>query len=294
MPNKRFDTDSPIRLRVQIAGGNVDIVTHDEPITEVDVTCPDDPAFAERVTIEHSNRRSDPTVVVVAPREHGLFDRLGRSHDLLVSVRLPAESMLAIDTASADIEARGQFGWASITTASGDAEVDDVHGDLLWRAASGDLTVGNVDGQLTAKTASGRVDGGDVSGDVQVGTASGDLRLRSVAGGLSAKTASGDVSVQRCADARVQTASGDVRLESVGAGKVAAKTVSGNVSVAVPTGTLVRVDAQSLTGQLSSQIDLDGDRPEGFSSSDLPRIEVSARTVSGDVTIRRAAASDAA
>ena len=62
-----------------------------------------------------------------------------------------------------------------------------------------------------------------------------------------------------------QTASGDQRVKRLVAGQARFETVSGNMTVGIARGTVVAVDAETVTGALSSDIELDAnqDAPPG-------------------------------
>jgi DUF4097 and DUF4098 domain-containing protein YvlB len=139
---------------------------------------------------------------------------------------------------------------------------------------------------VQVRTASGDARIGSVSGRTTVGTASGDLRIGAAEGGLEVRTASGDVEAESTAGAvSLSTASGDVRLGAMGAGQLKLKTVSGDVEIGVIPGLRVWLDLSSVSGRMESQ--LDGDGPAGDGPAQL---DLSMRSVSGDLRIRRAAA----
>ncbi|HLK45820.1 MAG TPA: hypothetical protein VKT18_07510, partial [Acidimicrobiales bacterium] len=72
-------------------------------------------------------------------------------------------------------------------------------------------------------------------------------------------------------------------------GSLRAATVSGDVTVGIPPGRGISVDARSMSGELSSEIDLSSGGGDGEPGGDLVRI--TAHSVSGDVEIQRAGAS---
>jgi len=122
-----------------------------------------------------------------------------------------------------------------------------------------------------------------VSGDVSVSTANDHLDVTSVSGDVMVTDAN--------AGASVKSTSGDVTIRRAWSGSVRVATVSGDVAVGIPPGRGVSVDARSMSGDLSSEIDLDNDRAGG--SGDGTVVRVTAHSVSGDVEILRAAAANA-
>ena len=81
----------------------------------------------------------------------------------------------------------------------------------------------------------------------------------------------------------VTTVSGDVELEATAAA-VRVSAVSGDVRVAARPGLALWIDAQSVSGTMQS--DLDVDNVSGPAAGEAP-VELRIRTVSGDVRITR-------
>ena len=135
--------------------------------------------------------------------------------------------------------------------------------------------------------------------DLDVRTKSADLRARGEYGGVEIKTASGDLRAQLVSgdvhvrDARASiganTVSGDQNFEAVLKGRIELKAISGDVTVGIRSGARVFVDANTVSGSTSSELDL-GDAPAQEPAPDSPLVEVFAKTVSGDVRIERAPA----
>ena len=119
----------------------------------------------------------------------------------------------------------------------GHATLDDVE-SLEFMTASGELTAGAVAGALAVKSASGDVDVRSVGGAGSVNSVSGDVRLGATVGA-----------------AAVRTVSGDVDLGATG-GSVLVSSVSGDVEVAVVPGLVLRIDAQSVSGTMTSELDV--------------------------------------
>ena len=140
--------------------------------------------------------------------------------------------------------------------------------------------------------------------DLESNLASADLRARGRYGALEVNVASGDVDVESVASARVNSASGDVRIEqssgsvkvntasgdvelrSVAEGEVDVHSASGDVEVGIATGSRLFVDAQSLAGETSSELELESGSP--VVGDEGPLVELRAQTMSGDISVRRA------
>ena len=151
-------------------------------------------------------------------------------------------------------------------TASGDCGASVSLDDLDVASASGDVSASTVQGSLRCRSASGDLEAGTVGGSVEFKTASGDVRLERVGGEVNIQGVSGDVSltVDHPVAAKINTVSGDVR-------------------VGVAAGLFIDVDATTVSGELASEISLDGGRGDAVEKA----LQLKVRTVSGDVKIYR-------
>jgi DUF4097 and DUF4098 domain-containing protein YvlB len=294
MINEQFDTPGEVDLRVDNKLGPVEVRTHDKPTTEVEVSASGDEGAEglAKTTVKHSDTGGRHRIVVEVPGPKGLFRTwMRRESSVRVDVCVPQGASIEILTAAGDATARGRFGPARVATASGQVTVEGTDHDLRVRTASGDVVVGSVAGDASIQTASGHVHCTAISGEGEIKTASGNVRVETAGGALTVQTASGDVSTgDLAAGCRVNTASGDLTIERLQGGRARLETVTGDIDVAVSRGAVVAVDAVTVSGALSSDIDLDASEPDLPGEEDLPRLELQARTVSGDLRIERAAA----
>lgn len=127
----------------------------------------------------------------------------------------------------------------SVDTASGELDASDLSGQKRFRTASGDLSLTRLAGQLDVQT---------VSGDVEI---DGQAPLE-----LSAKSVSGDVRVRapRLRRLEMTTTSGDIWLDAElsGNGPFGLRSISGDVTIVGRGG--FRVEAQTITGDLASDL----------------------------------------
>ena len=267
-----FDAPGRAAVRVEIPAGGLSVETWAEPRVEVEVAAArgDDrsTAAAEETRVSAAERGGRQEIAVRAPkRETGMLGvAWGRAPELAVTVRCPEGTDLDLATHSADLEARGRLGAVSAHSASGDASLED-SGALSYTTASGDLNAGAVESALAVKSASGDVDVRSVGATASVNTVSGDVRLGETAGPVA-----------------VKTISGDVELEATGAG-VVVSTVSGDASVAAAPGLVLWIDAQSVSGKMGSELEVDNEP----SVPGQAAVELRIRTVSGDVRVSRSA-----
>jgi DUF4097 and DUF4098 domain-containing protein YvlB len=282
---KTFETPNPVRLYVQNEVGLVSIRARQTDQTVVGIE-PQTPAAEELVAraIVECKQSGGRVIVVVKIPKQGM--RFLRRNPVTVRVEVPERSDVTVVGASAEVDVTGTIGAADFTTSSGDVSADDVEADLTAKSASGDVTVGAVDGNVKVQTASGDLRCSSVGGRAVFTTASGDIEVGAADGQVEVKATSGDVRLGELAHgARVSNVSGDVRVLALDAGSLRVRSVSGNVSVGVVTGVDLHVDVETLSGEIRSDIPL-GDTP-GSRRRDAS-VEVSVRSVSGNVDIERA------
>lgn len=252
-------------LRVGLVGGRVDVVAHDDPAQR-----------GARLEVHRVDGR--PLEVTLSDGElrvgysftlggwEGFVEKFRNFQDkdrADVHVAVPRDVLAKVGTVSADGLVAGLHEDASVSTVSGSVVVDAVRGRLSTHSVSGEVVVRRHDGDLRFTT---------VSGDL---AASGHLTL------VQGNSVSGDVSLD------------------VGAGTTAltVATVSGDLTVRLPEGAGLQVRAQTVSGRLV----VDGHEHTGSGpgrrSVDLDAGEggvfVTATTVTGHVTVLRAAVDDA-
>jgi DUF4097 and DUF4098 domain-containing protein YvlB len=264
-----FATDRPLRLDLRLPSGEIDVESIDgtESVVELRAANGSDAAreVVENATIELRSRADGDELRVDVERKRLRFFDFGRG-DLVLRVLAPHGAAVAISTASADVRGRGRFG---------ELEVDIASGELEWA---------EVEGRATVKGASGDVRIEAIGGDASVHTASGDVRIGRIGGDGVVRSASGDVAVDEAAGSlTVQTASGDQRVSSIESGRVTLQSASGDQLVGVRRGTRVRIDAKTMSGETSSELE-----PGEEAAADAPAVELRATAMSGDIRIVRA------
>ncbi|WP_411278116.1 DUF4097 family beta strand repeat-containing protein [Gaiella sp.] len=269
-----FEPTGPVAVKVTLAGGEVTVQASELPGVEVELAPLRDNevtrrAIADaRVEMIESGGRCE--VIVSLGKGSGFT--IGRGPEVGVRVRCPRGSDLGVRSSSADLEATGALGSVEAKTASGDVSLEAVDSANL-STASGDVRVRDADQVLSIRTASGNVSVGRCRGSLSINLVSGDLVVAEAAAGFNVATVSGDVEIRAAAGGPMQIGS-----------------VSGDVHVAIKPGVSLYVDASSLSGDLSSELELEVAPAIG---SEAQVRELSIRTVSGDVQIVRAAVAHA-
>jgi DUF4097 and DUF4098 domain-containing protein YvlB len=259
-----FPCAGPITATLRVATGDLRVTAEPRTTVEVDVR-PGSAGEAARSAAANTRvEMVDGALLVEVPHARGFVIR--RTPPLHISVRVPLDSRVHIRSSSADITCAGRLSTADINSASGDLRLEHLTGDLDRHAASGDTEIGRVDGNAT------------------IAKASGDLRLGSVGGDLVARSASGDLAIESVGGSvKITTASGDIRVGTVVNGMTRINAASGDVTVGVAEGTAVWLDLSSASGTTRSDLAVSDAPPAGTE----PTLNLSIRTASGDITVRR-------
>jgi DUF4097 and DUF4098 domain-containing protein YvlB len=220
-------------------------------------------ATATGTTLEHR----------IGPR--GRFELRQASGDVLISgvegdtVRVtsldskPLADVFDIEVGEGVVELhqRGGFdvGMRLFSRGSGaDLKVDVPHGaSVSVDTGSADIAASDLSGEKRFRTASGEVSLNRLAGVLDVETVSGEIEIDGAAPlDLAAKSVSGDVHVRVPSIRRMDlgTTSGDIRLDAelTGTGPFAMRSISGDATIVGRTG--MRIEAESITGDLSSDL----------------------------------------
>jgi hypothetical protein len=260
-----FETPTPIGVWIETAGGSVRIAASDRADTVVAVRPCDESRSSDVWAAEHTRVEFRDGKLSVTGPKRGLPRFLGGDTD--IEIGLPAGSRLHVSVASASMRAEGEFADVRFAGASGEVEIDSVTGKLKATSASGSITVHTVQGNASLSTA---------SGDVSIGELDGNLRFRAASGSLTVDRLRGSV--------KSRSASGSVDIVAAVSGAISAGTSSGDVQVGVVEGTAARLDLNTGSGHVTSQLQPADGPQEGDET-----LVVQVRSGSGDVRIHRAA-----
>ena len=284
--HRSFETEGHVAAVVECEAGAVDIACQAVGVTEVslDAESPGGNDLIERSVVVCSPSADGHLLTVRVPHQP-LRSRL-RDGEVRVRIVVPLGTDVDVTTASAPIRVRGLVGRATFKSASGSVEGDDAAGAVRAKSASGNIALGAVEGEVRAESASGDVRIGAAGRRAVITTISGTVELSAAAADLEVKTTSGRIGLGALhGNATVGTVSGNIRVDSQHRGRIQMRTVSGDVSVGIAEGVTLRVDVDSVSGRVRSEIPI-SDAPGGEEPS--PTVSVAVRTVSGDVTLERA------
>ncbi|RBY85370.1 DUF4097 family beta strand repeat-containing protein [Blastococcus sp. TF02A-26] len=260
-----FDTPGPIRARIEIVYGTVQVRADDRHDTTVTVR-PRNPASSADVTAAEQAQvtfRDGELTVRSTSRPRLLF--FGSGPEIEVDVVLPTGSALAARTTAGDVTCTGQLGEADLECKHGGVRLD--------RAAS-----------LSARSSSGNIAADTVDGRTEVATSYGEIRIGETAGPARLETGYGNVDVDRALGSVIGTTKyGQVRVGQAGRGSLVLETAYGDVEAGVRAGTAAWLDVSAGTGRVRNML-TESEGPEGADET----VEIHARTSYGDITIRRA------
>lgn len=298
----RFETPGTTRIVVVNPLGDVELTDDGDGVTTVELVAigADADSLIGETTVVHHESAGTHVVTVTLPaprvlsrRRHGVGVRISAPSGSQVSVSAHASdrSLLSMmRDGSGTVTLHGTFGDLDVALPTADVACDAIAGAMTIKTASGGVDAKRVQGEVKVRTVSGDVRIGDAAGDVSVAVVSGDISIASVEGAVDATSISGDVVISDVrGGATIKTTSGAVVVRRVWETGVTAVTVSGDVIVGIPQGRTINVDARSVSGSLSSDIDLDSSVADQSASS-VPALRITANSVSGDVQIRRAQA----
>jgi putative adhesin len=265
--HETFDTPGPVTVAIDVASADIEVTVVEAEKTEIEidgydkeetprVSCDPSPDGGYRVTIEHKQKKF-----------WGI--RLFNG-GLEIALSVPPGTVIDGAGGAAELDAHGTLAALSFRSGSGDLRFEDVSGDVQLSCASGDIEGRSVGGHFGFKGASG------------------DIELGAVSNGITVRSASGDISVGRLEGTSIITVgSGDIELRHVGPGSVDAKAISGDVHVGVREGLGVWLDVSSRSGDVRSTLDT---TRRSDADPDLPQLELTLNTVSGDIDVTRVSA----
>jgi len=272
MLDKSFPVTGPLELTCQFGSGSLSVNAQDQ-LAEARVTIrsreadlPVEQLFRVELTGDRLEVAQQSEQSFLRELRNFNVGRLFGRSEFDIVVELPAGSAVKATVMSASVTSTGRIGATTVSSGSADVELDEVDGPLRVQSGSGNLVANRVTGP-------GKVRGG--SGNVQIGE---------IAGALSVNVGSGQVEVGAAHDTvRIRSGSGTTVIEAADR-DVDIAASSGTVTVGLRPGQQARLDVATGSGRLNTEMPVQDAAPTG------PAITIRARTGSGDITVRRAAA----
>ncbi|WP_028264787.1 DUF4097 family beta strand repeat-containing protein [Arthrobacter sp. MA-N2] len=247
-----IEVDGVRSLKLGIVKGRFDVVTHDEPITRIEVSELDgDPLSVTlvdgRLEVRHQLHGAQ-----------GWFRNLmgtvnnTSANTIVISIALPAGVDVEAGTVSGDGMVSGVNGHIRLNTVSGSVLADGTHGELHVNTVSGEVIARNHDGVMTAKSVSGEVTASGRFRNIRANTVSGDLSfdLHGYTQDFGANSVSGDLTIRLPHDVGVdivaKSASGTVMIDD----QLFAQPGGKVQTIAGPDEQLMVVRANSVSGKI--------------------------------------------
>ena len=277
-----FDTPRPITATIDLVGGAVRVTAGDRGDTAVEVEPSDaadreDVRAAELTRVEYANGQ----LLVKAPKLRAWRPhRDGGSID--VTVALPAGSHVRGASQFGDFDCDGALGDCRFKTGMGHIRLDEAR-TLSVKTGIGDVGAARVTGHAELTVASGDVRVRELAATAVVKNSNGDTWIGAAGGDLRISAANGSIAVDVArASVVARSSNGDVRLGAVERGSVVLETKLGDLEVGIPDGTAAWLDVRSSAGKVRNALEA-AEAP----GADGETVEVRARTVAGDVVVRR-------
>jgi hypothetical protein len=237
---KSFNVNKGGTLDVQISTGDIKIAVWDK--NEVNIKI----ASEDKEDINSINATLENNTVKI---RNNYSSWSGLSGDISLSISIPSEFNVDINTQSGDVTQNGSLkGTANIFTAGGDIIIGDVSGRTNLKSNGGDITTGNIGNELTLSTNGGNVKTGVISGKLSINTMGGSVNVNKADEDLTINTMGGDINIGNVGGAAdVKTMGGSIGIGKV-SGKANINTYGGDISLAGATG---NVEANTYGGNIN-------------------------------------------
>jgi DUF4097 and DUF4098 domain-containing protein YvlB len=264
MPDFRTRTPGPISVTLELGTGDVRIAASDRTGTVVEVrpgneADESDVKAAKQVRADYAGGM----LRVTGPKP-GAFDFSRKTRSVGVSIELPSDSQVSLDTLAGDVRCAGRLGECRLKTSAGN----------FWFGQTGPLRL---------KTGFGHVTADGIAGSAEISTGSGKVQIGEVEGTAVVRSSNGAISVDRAgAGVDAKTSNGSIRIGEVARGPVVLGTPAGDLEIGIAEGTAARLEVNTGHGHVHNLLE-NATRPEEAHET----VEVRGHTSYGDITIRR-------
>jgi DUF4097 and DUF4098 domain-containing protein YvlB len=212
----KYETPEPISVTLELGTGNVRIAASNRTDTVVEVR-PSDEADESDVKAAQQVRAdyAGGMLRVTGPKP-GAFDFSRRTRSVDVSIELPSDSQVSLDTLAGDVRCAGRFGECRLKTSAGNFWLGQT-GPLRLKTGFGHVTADGIAGSAEISTGSGKVQIGEVEGTAVVRSPNGAISVDRAGAGVDAKTSNGSIRIGEVARGSVVlgTPAGDLETVEV-------------------------------------------------------------------------------
>jgi hypothetical protein len=147
--------------------------------------------------LRFSFQENPGSVSVTARRKHGHVFRWfgGHSGSVHYEIRVPASTLLDLDTSGGAIQIVGMRSEARLETSGGRIVVRDLVGDLDGHTSGGGIDLERIRGRVNVRTSGGGIDASDIDGPIEADTSGGSVRLDRVSGDIRAHSSGGGIHI---------------------------------------------------------------------------------------------------
>ncbi len=258
--SKTYSVSGKPSVHVTASDGNVQIQRGGSGSVEVRIS-------SNRVNVSQDariseNQSGNNIEISVRPRMMGWFHwGMSGSDKLTVTVTVPSESDLNIETSDGNIQGSQISGQLQLTSADGNLSLDGMRGNMRFHTGDGNIDARNLDGSLDADTGDGTV------------------TLHGRFDSLSARSGDGDILVEAAENSQAGSSGWNL------------KSGDGNIEVRVPSSFKANLEAHTGDGRISVNfpITISGSLSESNMSAKLngggPTLMV--RTGDGSIRIEK-------
>ncbi len=184
-------------------GGRFAIDTDLGSVTVTGTSSPD-----ARLVVTSKRRDLDELLRFTFQEDSGLRERHGategRSHlsvarpprvSVHCEIKVPARTMLDIDTSGGAIQISAMRSEARLQTSGGRIVVRDLVGDLDGRTSGGGIDLERIRGRVDVETSGGGIEATEIDGPIEADTSGGGVRLDRVSGDIRAHSSGGGIHI---------------------------------------------------------------------------------------------------
>lgn len=270
-----FQVPGSAKLEVNNIRGSVELRTGSDGVITIKATKKVNSGNADQTEVE-IKQESDGTVKASTRFPDMMFGWLfgGQPCEVDYTITAPRACAIRANGVSNELYAEG------------------FNGDATFKTVSGDMTVRSWNGAVSLNSVSGDMELADLTGSLHLTTVSGDVKGVHLSGTTNLNSVSGDVDFEQSSLPSVEatTVSGEMKLETgLGAGPYKFNSVSGDLTLKVPSDTRCCAELQTVSGDISTKLPATSvSRHNGTHTVEVQGggVKVHLHSVSGDMELK--------